>query len=113
MLFNKKSHILLPLFVSIFSSVCFAGTQTGTVKQLHKRASDGLIYFFLSGTPTGSPSCASNPYWMIRDENSNTGKQQLALLLSAKATGGVVTIYGAGTCNRWGDGEDVNDIVLE
>jgi hypothetical protein len=50
---------------------------------------------------------------MIRDENSNIRKQQLALLLTAKAKAAVVTIYGAGTCNRWGDSEDVNDIVLE
>jgi hypothetical protein len=113
MLFNKNLCISFVLFASVFSSVCFAGTQTGTVKQLHKRASDGLIYFFLSGPATGSPTCASKPYWVIRDENSNTGKQQLALLLTAKATGGVVTIVGAGTCNRWGDGEDVDDIVLE
>jgi hypothetical protein len=66
----------------------------------------------MDGVASGKPTCAKNPYWMIRDENSNAGKQQLATLLAAQATGKTVTVNGMGTCQRWLDGEDVNDVVL-
>jgi len=45
---------------------------------------------------------------MIKDENSNTGKQQLAILLAARASGETITVDGSNTCTRWGDGEDVD-----
>ncbi len=90
-----------------------AGTQTGTITQLTVRASDGLIIVYMSGTPSGRAACAANmPYWMIKDENSTSGKQQLAELVTAYAAGKTVNIVGMGTCTRWSDGEDINLVNL-
>ena len=101
------------LFVGlIFPGVAYAGQQIGTVIDLRVRASDGLQYVSLSGTHTNMPACAGNTYWMIKDENSTAGKAQLAMLMTAITTGRQVLINGAGTCTRWVDGEDINEVKL-
>jgi hypothetical protein len=102
---------VLIIFSIFFSIQSFAGQQSGTVSTLIVRASDGLVYFTVKGAPiANAPSCATHGYWMIKDENSNVGKQQYALILSAHATGKRINISGMNTCSRWGDGEDVNSI---
>jgi hypothetical protein len=107
-----KKALFLLCFIT--SSFCRAGTQTGTVTDVIVRASDGLIYFSLNGTTTGSPNCAvGGGYWVIKDENSNSGKQQYAMLLAAHASGQKVGVAGLGTCTRWSNLEDVNYIVFE
>ncbi|MBL8339747.1 MAG: hypothetical protein JNM97_23480 [Rhodoferax sp.] len=91
----------------------FAGEEVGQVTNLSVRASDGLVYFWLGGgSATGRPACATNPYWVIKSETSSAGKQQLAMLLTAKATGKRVRVSGSDTCLRWSDGEDVNAVFL-
>lgn len=103
------------IFAALTYSICcnlFAGQQTGQVTQVRVRASDGLNYFELSEGHTGRPTCATHAYWMIKDETSDAGKKQLALLLSAKLSGATVTVTGSNTCTRWGDGEDANEIAL-
>jgi hypothetical protein len=49
---------------------------------------------------------------MIADENSEAGKKQFAMLLTAQARGSVVILKGMNTCNRWADGEDIDEILL-
>jgi hypothetical protein len=90
-----------------------AGEQQGRITAIVVRDSDGLIYFNLTGTPSGKPVCATYGYWIIRNENSETGKRQYALLLAAAASGKEMRVVGANTCTRWHDGEDVNFIVLD
>lgn len=116
----KKGPSLLFVLLFFLASLCvsalpcFAGMQRGFITGLYVRASDGLVYFFMSGTPTDRPSCArALNYWIIRDENSNAGKQQLAQMLAAYASGRTLVVYGADTCTRWPDGEDVEAIKLE
>jgi len=47
---------------------------------------------------------------MIKAENSNAGKQMLAMLLAARAQGQAITVVGSNSCTRWGDGEDADEI---
>jgi hypothetical protein len=89
-----------------------AGSGHGTITYLIQRASDGLIYVHLSSAPSGRPQCATGSYFMVRDENSNTGKGQYAMLLAAKISGKSVTIEGMNSCVRWPDGEDINYILI-
>ena len=104
--------ILISLFC-IVSSFTYAGTQAGTVTNIIVRQSDGLHYFYVSGTAVDRPACAAKQnYWMIKDEHSVAGKSQLSMLLTAYASGKTVKILGSGTCSRWGDGEDLNEIHL-
>lgn len=95
------------------ASTAFAGgVVTGTVTQVVVRASDGLVYVVVSGTPTGKPACAVGGYWMVANETSDVGHKQYAMLLMAQATGTRITIWGSGTCTRWGDGEDIDTIFV-
>lgn len=48
--------------------------------------------------------------WMIDDENSEAGKKQFAMLLTAWASGLEVKIVGWNSCLRWSDGEYINYI---
>lgn len=87
-----------------------AGQHTGQITQIETRASDGLVYFYVSGTASGRPACATKPYWILKDENSAAGKRQLAVLLMARETGRQVIVGGTNACTRWTDGEDVDYI---
>jgi hypothetical protein len=49
---------------------------------------------------------------MIANENSEAGKRQFAMLLTAYANRSVVQLKGMGTCTRWPDGEDINEVLL-
>jgi len=108
----RMRAILIFVAGLIFSSAAFAGTATGQVTKITVRSSDGLILFFVSGPSSGSPACARYSYWLIKDENSGTGKRQVAMLLAARATGQSITVYGTGACSRWFDGEDVDAIEM-
>ena len=104
---------LLTAILIVISPLAHAGSQTGTIQYLRVRASDGLIYFGLSGSYNAAPSCATaSGAWAIRDENSNAGKQQYAMLLAAKLAGKSVAVSGLNTCLRWGDREDANEIQV-
>lgn len=107
---KSSSLALLALFVSI--SAHAGGSQTGQVTQVTARASDGLNLVILTGTPSGHPACATHLYWIIKDENSETGKKQLAMFMTAQATGKSVSVAGLGTCTRWPDGEDIDSVNL-
>lgn len=102
---------LLMMGLFMIPALAHAGQVTGTVTGLIVRSSDGLVYVTLSGTRTGGPTCATYPYFMIADENSNSGKKQFAMLLAAKASNSTITIVGRNTCVRWNDGEDIDSII--
>ena len=89
-----------------------AGEQVGSILYVRVRMPDGLIYFALTGTKVNAPGCATGSYWMIRDENSNTGKQQYAMLLAAQLAGRSIAVIGLNTCARWADGEDAGEIRI-
>lgn len=98
----------------MLSSKIYAGHQTGKVSILYARASDNLHLVSLTGGTqrVDPPSCAKNNYWLIKDENSTVGKSQFSQLLAAQLAGKTVRITGLNTCSRWGDGEDINLIVI-
>lgn len=104
--------VCLPLMFCSKDAGAFVSSQTGQVSKLFIRSSDGLIYFFLSGPLSTPAACATGGYWMIKDENSPTGKRQFALLIAARLAGTPVTVTGTGGCTRWNDGEDVDLITI-
>ncbi|MBB5886440.1 MULTISPECIES: hypothetical protein [unclassified Xanthomonas] len=99
------------LALALLPGLASASSVTGTVKDLSVRATDGVHYVVINATPTQRPTCAaSTTYYMIKDEKSDTGKAQLAMLLSAYMAGKPVWIEGGDTCTRWGDGEDIRTV---
>ncbi|MFN4290098.1 MAG: hypothetical protein ACK4E7_04375 [Permianibacter sp.] len=107
---NKWMGLVL---LSVVASVADAGEQAGKVEKLVARDSDGLVYMTMSGIPSGKPACAKNSYWMIKNENSESGKRQFAVLTAAMMAGKTVRVSGGNTCLRWSDGEDINWIMVE
>lgn len=81
-----------------------AGTSTGPVTILIVNSSNYL--FFTAGTKTGSPTCGNNNQWAISLSTAQ-GKSIYVMLLAAQAQNKQVSVYGANTCNNWGDREDV------
>ncbi|CDU08704.1 conserved hypothetical protein [Vibrio coralliirubri] len=110
-----KIYKNITLILFIISNTANAGSQTGKVSTLYARASDNLHLVTLTGgtAKTDSPTCATKGYWLIRDENSIAGKSQFSQLLAAKMAGKTVTISGLNSCIRWGDGEDINTIIIK
>ena len=108
------STLLLVSAVGLMApTTVLASNQTGIVKKVLVRT-DGLHWFYLEGARSERPACsAQHEYWMVKDENSVYGKSQFSMLLTAYASKSKVTINGNGTCSRWGDGEDINTIILE
>jgi hypothetical protein len=90
-----------------------ASHQVGSVEWINIRESDGLVYFAISGDHRSEkPTCATNGYWMIRNENSPAGRRQIALLTAAFVAKKNVSVTGYHQCTRWADGEDVNAISV-
>ncbi|MCW8879963.1 MAG: hypothetical protein OQK51_23115 [Kangiellaceae bacterium] len=105
--------ILVVLVLSIASFGANAGEQTGKIKYFDVRVTDNLHYLELEGERGDKPACARGNYWMIKDENSAAGKSQVSIVLAALMAGKSITIYGNGTCERWGDGEDIRMIRIK
>ena len=109
-----KNCTIFAFLYSGITNVAFAGgTQTGRITLLTIRASDGLVLVELDGGASGKPACAHYSYWILKDETSLTGKQQLAVLVAAKVTGQTVAISGTGSCTRWPDGENIDTIQVQ
>lgn len=107
-----KFFLVLAFLFAIQCNPAYAGEQVGKILSITVRSNDGLIYFVMENTATGKPACAKNSYWIIADENSVTGKQQLAILLTARAGGQTINVSGSNSCVRWHDGENVVSITL-
>jgi hypothetical protein len=104
--------VLLASLCVVGATQAIAGTQTGLVKDVYIRDSDGLIVVNLAGTATLKPGCALRSYWIVPNEKTDSGKRLYALVLSAQLAGRPVTIKGKDTCTRWGDGEDIESVNL-
>ena len=108
----RKWKILFFSLLIVLSSSAHADRHLqGTVNYLIQRASDGLIYVQINGTPTGA-GCGTADYWVIRHETSEAAKRQFAMLMLAYATGKVVHLTSMSSCDRWPGAEDINEVRL-
>jgi predicted lipoprotein with Yx(FWY)xxD motif len=107
------STTLMGLAFALSANAAWASEASGRITYLIVRDADGLIYFEVDGPRSAKPACAANwNYFMIRDENSASGKRTYALLLSAFLSGRTVEVGGTGACTRWLNGEDVAYVQL-
>jgi len=106
------SLLVIVFALILLPSSALAGSVVGRVAYLTVRASDGLVYVNMDVPATGQPPCATNPYFVLTNENTDTGKKQFAQLLAAKLTGQTITITGANACTRWPDGEDILATIM-
>lgn len=103
---------LCGVVLSLLATPALCGSQIGQVTQVFIREQDGLVYFTMSGQHDNRPACATQQYWIVKNENSEAGKRQLVVLLSARTTGAVVAVSGGNTCVRWHDGEDADTVSI-
>ncbi|WP_143708198.1 hypothetical protein [Ralstonia pickettii] len=102
---------IIGAMAAIASASAFCGASTGKVNYIAVRSD--ITYFSLSATNQSRPVCASQTdYYMIKDRGTSVGKQQVALLLTAKATDRAVSVFGANQCTVWSDGEDADSVML-
>lgn len=111
--FIKTCMLIFLLYSGVTNIAIAAGNQTGQVVRIFVRQTDHVVLVDITGTPTNKPACAPYTYWIIKDETSVTGKQQLALLMLAKATGQTVNIAGTGDCTRFPSGEDIDVVIVQ
>jgi hypothetical protein len=106
--------VILPSLAAVAGAPAIAGTETGFIKAIHVRDSDGLIWVDLTITtnpgPLNHPQCAWQPYWILPNESSQSAKELFATLLAAQVSGRKVTLIGKNTCTRWPDGEDIESV---
>lgn len=97
-------HWLTILALSYSHSV-YAGSSLGPVTTVIVNSSNYL--FFEAGAIAGKANCATAGNQWALNISTATGKSIYALILFAKNTGRQVLVAGNGTCNNWGDREDV------
>lgn len=82
-----------------------AGEVTGTINFVQAghghTPDDAFVLVQVDGTRLYAPSCATDPRMAINPA-THAGKAMLAMLLSAKAAGQTVVIYGTGNCQMMG-----------
>ena len=106
---------MVALLAVLASSGVFAGYQEGVVEQAAYDIHTNTFFVILSGTHHDEPSCAQQynvDYWIVKDETSQGGKAQIAMLLGAKLSGKKVKIIGLNTCSEWHDGEDIRRVTI-
>lgn len=89
-----------------------AGSQTGKIVTIYARQNDGLLFFLLDTSIDNRAPCAANNLWIIKEENSELAKKQMALLIAARTNDMPITVQGSGACTRWVNSEDVDTIGL-
>ena len=112
----RLAAVMLASLCAGAATPAIAGSQTGFVKDLYVRDSDGLIFVDLFGPSdfrVQHPACAWRPYWIIPNETSDSGKRLFATLLAALISGHKVTIQGKDTCTRRPDGEDIDTVGVK
>jgi hypothetical protein len=107
-----KPSILMAAVLCVGVTQALASEVTGKLTYVIVRDADGLIWVAVDGPRTARPACAQFDYFMIQDENSASGKRTYAALLAAKVAGKTVHIWGAHSCTRWPDGEDIHAVQV-
>ena len=80
--------------------------DTGRLRTVYARDPDGLQLIEIEGRGA-RPACAIATQMAFRDEKSDIGKAQYAMLMAAFLAGQTATVVGAGKCTRSDQSEDI------
>ncbi len=107
------------LFFALFCAICLnpqnseASTSPGAViitKIDVQTAAGGQVIFYVSGSRSGMPSCATAGNRWAFSGNNGAGQVTMSIILIAYSSGKPLTIIGTGACDVWGDTETVSYI---
>jgi len=108
----KNKNVALAALLLLTSTAFAESNQSGAVKDIVERPSDGAVLVSLTGPLHAKASCSAGSYWVIKDEKTRSGKIQRDALEKARSEKQNVTFIGAGSCSRVSDGEDIDSIVV-
>lgn len=102
-------------FAMFISITAHAGGQSGTIAALNvtspSLAFGNPTHFRLTGEYKNRAGCSTHAeQWWALNTDSAVGKAMLGVLLTAKASGKPVTVWGSGRCDQRVDMEDVHQI---
>ena len=109
----RLAALMLASLCAVAVTPAIAGKQSGFVKDLSVRDSDGLIQVNLFGNVDFGdqhPACGYRSYWIVPNETTESGKRLFTTLLAALLSGHKITVQGKKTCTRWSDGEDIESV---
>ncbi len=104
----KKFVFLL----AMLSPFVWSGETKGKVGTVWVHGYNDFLLFNVITTKPGYATCAVTQRYAI-STSTQQGKNILAVILSAKASGQVIIVGGAGGCNTHGDAEDISAIAIE
>jgi hypothetical protein len=110
---KKIQNLSTAMFLALAAGTAAASQQTGLVLDI-RVSSTTLInptHILLSGVWAAKPTCATSTYWAI-DTDTTVGKNFLATILTAQASGRPITIYGSNFCSLRTDMETGIQIQL-
>ena len=84
---------------ALLSGPAVASGQTSKVSSVGGDNSGGSYAFYLTGTRSGKPSCATDDNWSIPNPSSDNAKALLSMVLTAFAAGKTVQVQGTGACD--------------
>lgn len=106
----KLRALLILTFLAAHPAYC--GDTTGTITELLMLNDvPDRLFIRVTGSNNSLPSCSVQNNRYVLDTSTNTGKQLYAALLAAKYASATITIHGFGTCNLWGNSEDLRGLT--
>lgn len=102
----------LIIIALLIPSIAIASEQIGLVVDIRvasKTLSTNPTHFKLDGVWMNKPFCATTDYWAI-DTDTPAGRNFLAVVLTAQASGRRVAIWGTDQCTLRADMETVLQI---
>jgi len=112
-----KCTIAIFGFIFCNLSIAGAGAVSSTkVTQIYCGYYNGanMCSIYFDKSITNPPSCHTNNRKRMQIKtDDDTGKAILSLAMMAYISEKVVSINGKGTCNIWGDTEDMNVIFIK
>lgn len=101
--------------LAVMSPTAFAGSSSGQVVGLSVLGGPYNVVYFQIGQPgnhTNKPACSTwGEEWAL-SLNSEGGRAQYAMLLSALMSGKSVNVAGTNQCTAWGDRETPESITI-
>lgn len=100
-----RGRLLALLASAVIVGSASAGEALGTIEFVqagHGYTPDNVyVLVLITGSRSGAPGCATDPRLAI-NPNTAAGKAIMAVLMTAKAAGNTVHIYGKGSCDVMG-----------
>jgi hypothetical protein len=96
---HYRMHILFSVACCFAgSTIAKASTMAGTVSEVLVDNSGGPYAFYLNGSRTTPPACATDTAWVITTPGGDNAKAMFAAILTASVIGRTVNVAGTGTC---------------